>query len=66
MGPRSDPRLPVSAAASAAATPAAPAATLAGEGDPISNIAHLARPRAEGALTAEEFDREKVKLLDEV
>ena len=45
---------------------AAKPAAVSGEGDPISKIARLARLRDDGALTEDEFNQQKAKLLDEV
>jgi putative oligomerization/nucleic acid binding protein len=43
--------------------PAHARAAASGDGDPLDKIAKLAQLRDSGALTAEEFEREKAKLL---
>jgi hypothetical protein len=47
-------------------SPPAPAAVAPSGGDAIEKIARLAELRDKGALTEDEFNREKAKLLAEL
>jgi hypothetical protein len=61
--PSAPPGLPVAEPAYTAPAAAAPHNAGTAAGDPLDKIAKLARLRDSGALTEEEFEREKAKLL---